>query len=255
MPVEREFLDFQQPALVSAAHYLIDRATSGDRELDLSQFLVVTPGGQAGRRLEELLVESAAKRSQPLRPPPVVTVGALPEQLYRSLQPCADDATQLLAWAAAVADVPREQLAPFFPVLPAVDDTLGWLALAEILHRLHIEFGAELLDFSDVPRRSVDVATFDEAERWQMLGDIQSRYLQRLDAIGLCDRQTARRRAVDEDLCKTDRQVVLIGAVDLNRAQRRMIDQVADRTTALVFAPQSWAAVRRLRLRRPGPLA
>src|SRR5262249_46501494 len=37
--------------------------------------------------------------------------------------------------------------------------------------------------------------------------------------------------------CRTERRIVLVGLVDLNRAQRQMLDQVAAQVTALVFAP------------------
>ena len=42
--------------------------------------------------------------------------------------------------------------------------------------------------------------------------------------------------------CRTDRDIVLVGTVDMDRSQRAMLDQVADRVTALVFAPDEQMA-------------
>ena len=53
--------------------------------------------------------------------------------------------------------------------------------------------------------------------------------------------QTARQVAIDRKECRTEARVVLIGAADLNRSQRMILDQVADRVTALVFAPEELA--------------
>ncbi|HTU24270.1 MAG TPA: PD-(D/E)XK nuclease family protein, partial [Pirellulales bacterium] len=49
---------------------------------------------------------------------------------------------------------------------------------------------------------------------------------------------TARLYAIKHRECTSDRDIVLVAAVDLDRSQRAMLDQVADRVTALVFGPQ-----------------
>jgi hypothetical protein len=41
--------------------------------------------------------------------------------------------------------------------------------------------------------------------------------------------------------CTLDDDIVLLGMVDMNQTLRRMLDQVADRVTALVHAPPAWA--------------
>ena len=47
--------------------------------------------------------------------------------------------------------------------------------------------------------------------------------------------------AVRQRECTSPREIFLVGAVDLNRTLRQMLDQVADRVTALIFAPEDWA--------------
>ena len=209
--------------------------------MDLSGFLVVLPVASAGRRLEEILVQRAVDRALPLVPPDIVTVGHLPERLYHPAKPIADDGTLKLAWTEAIRRTDRAKLAPFFPVLPAEDEIVGWMAAAEVIDRLHVELAAERLDFAQVSQRGAKLAAFNEANRWKLLSQIQERWLHRIEELGFNDKHAARRSAIDERRCTTERQLVLVATVDLNEVQRAMIDQVAAQTTALVFAPQAWA--------------
>ena len=74
MPITRKFIDWSQPALPAVADYL--RQQYGrDNILDLDQVVLVFPGGRAGRRLLEVLVEQAAQHDLILLPPHLRTVG------------------------------------------------------------------------------------------------------------------------------------------------------------------------------------
>src|SRR5687767_4420577 len=101
MPLLREFLDWRQPALQSAAQY-VRRRFGKSHELDLSGVLVVVPGGRAARRLLEILVALAEDHGLLLTPPPIVTPEKFPETLYEAKWPFADELTQRLAWAHAL---------------------------------------------------------------------------------------------------------------------------------------------------------
>src|SRR5437879_1078757 len=99
-PVQREFLEWDQPALPEAARRLAARYRQG-RTLDLGRAIVVVPGKRAGRRLLELLAFLAEDENLRLTPPDVVTESRLPEMLYTPKQPFATDVVQDLAWAQA----------------------------------------------------------------------------------------------------------------------------------------------------------
>ncbi|MEZ6068489.1 MAG: hypothetical protein R3B90_22875 [Planctomycetaceae bacterium] len=62
-----------------------------------------------------------------------------------------------------------------------------------------------------------------------------------MDELELWDKQTARLFAIKHEECRTEKRIVLVGAVDLNQAVRRMLDQVAERVTACIHAPESQA--------------
>src|SRR5690606_9607221 len=113
--------------------------------------------------------------------------------------------------------------------LPHDGDVDGWVALGELLWKLHRELAADQLDFADIVREGEAVAGFGERGRWQALHDAQREYLAILDELELWDRQTARLVAIDQKECQTDRDIVLVGTVDLNRTARAMLEQVADR--------------------------
>lgn len=240
MSIARTFLDWSRPALPSVVAYLRDQFRRG-AEWDLDNVVLVVPGGRAGRALIELLVTEAAARDLTLFPPRHCTMGALPELLYESKRPFASDLVQQLAWIQAVRDVGPESCQPLIPHLPLPTDYAGWMKLGSLLQRQHRELSADALDFAAVARRGKAVPGFQEADRWLLLSEVQKRYLTILDGLGLWDLQTARLFAIDHRLCRTDKQIVLVGTSDMNVAMRRMLDQVADHVTALVHANQSEA--------------
>jgi RecB family exonuclease len=240
MPIKRHFLDWSSPALPAAAEYLISRCGHG-QALDLSQVIIVAPGSRAGRRLLEILVQRAAEASLRLTPPEIVTEGRVPELLYTPKRPFADELTQKLAWADALRSMPPEERQPLLPHPPASNDTSRWLELGDLLRRVHLELAADGLDFAHVLARGPKVAGFAEQDRWSVLREVQAAYLRRLDELQLWDVQTARLVAIQQREIATDKDLVVLGAVDLNTTLRQMLDLVADKVTALVHAPQQLA--------------
>lgn len=234
MPITRKFFDWHLPALPQVVDWLC--ATHRRQGLvDLDDVLLVVPGRRAGRRCEDLLLEKTNGR---FAPPRIVTLGELPEELYEPQKPFACDLTQRLAWADALSRLPREALETLLKNVPEPGDLERWLALGTLLARHHTDLAADGLDFRHVAERGGDLPGFDEHDRWAVLRAAQEKYLERLDQLGLWDQQTARLVAIERRECHTDRQVLLLAAVDINRAPRQMLDQVADRVTALIHAPE-----------------
>jgi ATP-dependent helicase/nuclease subunit B len=238
--IRREFLGWDQPALPEAARRLAAQYRQG-RTLDLGPVIVVVPGQRAGRRLQELLAFHAEDEKLRLTPPEVVTEGQLPEKFYTPKLPFANDLVQDLAWAQALRDLPPEKRRHVVPHPPAAADVLRWLAVGKVLRLLHVELAADGLNFAEVHKKGPTLANFIEAERWAALVEVQKRYLQLLEGQQLWDIQTARLKAVAFPEIKADRDVILLGAVDLNKTLRNMLDLIAERVTAYVVAPESLA--------------
>ncbi len=174
-------------------------------------------------------------------PPQIVTPGRLPELLYVPQKPWAGELVQRLAWAKVLRETDAARLPALLHRPPEPDDLPGWLALARMLAQLHVELSADGLNCRDILQHGRELESFNESERWELLAELEDRYLKVLDDLSLWDIQTARLVAIRQRECRTERRIVLVGVVDLNHSLRQMLDQVAAHATALVFAPQKLA--------------
>ena len=240
MAITRHFLDWNKPALPAAADYLISRYANGN-QLDMSKVILVFPGRSAARRMLELLVQRGSPKWPALVPPRMTTFNQFPELLYPLQQKLADDLTQLLVWRKALYAVQPHEIRAALPNRPDENSVSSWLALCESLRKQHNELAADGMEFDEVHLKLVELGNTEEAERWKALRRIQAEYLMQLDDLNLWDRQAARLVAVQQNECRTDSDIILIGTVDMNRIIRQMLDQVADRVTAIVHAPESEA--------------
>ncbi len=208
MSIDRVFLDWGRSALHRVADYLAqDHRQAG--QFDLGGVIVAVPGGRAGRRFLEVLVEWAERKRCALVPPRIVTVGRLPEMLYQARKPFASHLVQQLAWVQAVRGCDSAVCRQFLPSLPDGSNLADSLALGDMLARLHRELAADALDFHAVADCGVRLPGFREQARWQALAEIQRQYLQALDLLDLWDLQTARLFAIRHGECRTDARIVL----------------------------------------------
>ncbi len=233
----RVFLGLQQPPLISAAQWIVSHAIGQDSQsqgLDLAGYLLVLPTHRSTERLLQLLVREATGRGLTLIPPQIITVGQLPECLYVAEKQLANDLAQQLAWSQALAQAPDEELR-CLTGRSEVEDLQDWQPLATLISRLHTRLANDIWSFRSVAREVKKDPGFlkEEADRWDALNAMQQRYYTILHGVDLWDRQAARNYAAagllkaDEIRCQTDKQIVLIGAADLNRSVSEMVRQVA----------------------------
>ena len=236
--IQRTFLGWDRPVLHSAVDFLEKKHLRGN-EWNLNSVLLVVPGSMAGRRLELLLAERASQSNYVLRPPRILTLGELPEELYHAKLPFAEPLTQVMAWVQVLRKMPIQDLQPLLFEVPDSDYLGPWMDLGRLLASLHRELASDLLDFSDVATKLKGTA---EESRWQVLSKLQRRYLDVLHEAGLWDVQSARRFALEHhEVTNTDTEIILIGTVDLNRAQREFLAAIAPNVQALVGAPTAFA--------------
>ncbi len=240
MGITRKFLNWSEPALQTAVELLVEKYRR-EGLVDLDQTVIAFPGSRAGRRFLEILVRYCEERTLVLIPPSIKTVGQLPELLYDPQRPFASELVQQLAWVHALRSEGRRKLTRIIPALPDEDDVPRWLDLGRIFWRLHREMAAEGLNFQHVVDSGWQRSGLREKNRWKLLGDIQRHYLDILDHFELWDMQTARLFAIEHQECRAEVDIVLVGASDMNRAFRLMLDQVAERVTAFVYAPPELA--------------
>ena len=236
--IQVDYLGWSRPILHAACDYLQKQYTRGNK-WDMDQCLVVLPGGFAGRRLAQLMATRASEQSLVLRPPEMLTIGTLPEKLYSAKLPFASDLEQVLAWTKVLRAADHELLKPLLFEVPDSAELRPWMDLARILSTLHRELASDLVDFDDVV---AELKETPEEVRWKVLSKLQRDYLDELHLAGLWDIQSARRFAIDNNEVSTNHEVILVGAVDLNRAQRRFISKVVDSVRVLIGAPESYSA-------------
>ena len=240
MAIPRTFLDWSNPALPQAADWLIRQGRMMSH-VDLSDTIVVVPGKRAGRRLLELLIERTRDHGGRFSRPTVTTVGALPELLYEPKFPFASELVQRLAWTHALRQTDCRELSRVIPQLPDDSDDARWLELGELLSKQHRELAADGLNFADVAEKGVK----REAVRWSVLRKVQETYLRLLDDLGLWDLQTARLFAIEhqefaaESSLRASASIVLLGTVDMNIATRQVLEQISERVSVLIHAPES----------------
>ena len=234
---QRVFLGLEQPPLISAAEWLAKQYHSESaigQTLDLSDALVVLPTARSKQRLLQLLVDAAEKRSLILRPPHMMTIGALPEHLYVAERPLASELTQHIAWVRAIEQTPAEELKPLLGDQESIDSA-DFQSLASVVSKLHIRLANDIWSFNSVRRYvAEDKKGFlaNEVSRWEALTGIQQRYYKLLAEENLWDKFGARNYAAagllraNEIRCSTDREIILVGCADLNRSTSEMVRQV-----------------------------
>ncbi|QDV25065.1 PD-(D/E)XK nuclease family protein [Aureliella helgolandensis] len=233
----RTFVGWDSAVLPNVVDRLLQRFTEGVL-CDLRELLIVLPGGLACRRLNELLALKAQAAGIILYPPKAVTSGALPEQLYIAKLPFASDFVQQLAWVRALKRLPAEQMRHIVPAPPAAGAVQQWLELGRMLSGVHRELASDCHDFQLIAER---LAGHPEGPRWQAMQAVQQEYLHELDGLKLWDIQTARLCALRFNEAQTDRQILVVGCVDLNATQRGFLEGVSERVEVWIAAPETLA--------------
>ena len=233
---KQTFITWRQPALRAVVDFAC-AAYERNGLVDLSRVIIVTPGARAGRRFLELLAEKTDGRNIA---PQLATPGDLPERLYQLKRPLADELTQQFAWVEALRGLKEEEIRSIVGQPPPDGDIQAWLALSELIGKVHRELAADLKDFNHVAALPV-IQSARETKRWTALATAQQRYLVILDDLRLWDRQTARLVAIEHREPATDCDIFLIGLADMNGTLWAMLQQVADRVHVFIHAPEDLA--------------
>jgi len=230
---ERHFLGWHAPLLPQAARFLCDRHAT-DGTLDLGRTVCVLPTSLAVSKLRGLLEAIANERGLAIELPAIMTVGALPGQLFRSTLPLASEFEQTLAWAAAIEKLGAEDLRPLIPT--AADSLEARIDLGSILRGLHEDLAANHRSFADV---ATAAEADNERKRWQTLEVLYAQYLAELNRAGMADPHAAFAEAIAAGSVQSDKTIVLIGTSDLSPVNSAALATLDSPIVALVAAPES----------------
>ena len=290
LSARRHFVDWSDPALPGAARILLERgadgektgegradrqvggggdgptAGAGDRErvggahgptaatttgvLDLSELLVILPGGRAGRRLLELLLDGAEARGRALRPPRIATLGALPEILFPPVRPEPGPLVERRVWAEALRDLPPQGLELLLSRPPARGALSRWMGLGRLVRDLQRTVGAEGHTFADVARACQEGLLFNDEERWALLARAQRQVRAVWRREGVEDTETRRERilAGEEEAAGAggfSGELWLVGVAEMSGLVRRVLSRAVGegrvKLHAIVHAPATLA--------------
>jgi RecB family exonuclease len=245
------FLGNDKPLLHRAADYLIDRFYQQGR-LDFRHVILTLQEQRAINRLEEILAERAEEIDCAWYPPEFLAIGTLPERFYELKKPIANELTQYFAWLVAIDQLDDEHpdlLRRLIPSPPDRGNLEARLAMGRMFAKLHRELAAGTLDFIHVADLCRKLNIGYETSRWEALDQLQKKYLARLDSLGIWDVQSARLYALEHvkefepqqsQFQQEGTQILLIGVVDMNLAQKEMLRHFGDFVTSLIFAPEHW---------------
>ncbi|MDR3108863.1 MAG: PD-(D/E)XK nuclease family protein [Planctomycetaceae bacterium] len=261
--MQLQFINWDKPLLHSAAEFILRQPDSVKRDrVDLRNVTLAFSGERARNRFEEILIDCVETFSEDnglmpdWYPPELITFGSLPDMFYEQKLPIANSLTQQFAWITVIEDMfdgdaeTRNDLLSLLPTLPDRDNLQARLALGDMFAKLHRELSSEDLTFDDVAARCKMPEV--EAERWNVMSQIQQRYRNKIDSLKVWDIQMARQFAIkhQEDdefdriknrFKRENRRFYLVGLVDMNRLQKDILKKFSEFITPLVFAPETLA--------------
>jgi len=241
MPITRHFLNWDRSILEAAGDFLM--AQAGDDLLDLSDWLVIVPTRNAGRRLREVLAHLADEQGKGILPPQVV-----PPEFLLSLisEPrkghTAKPEESLLAWTNTLLKAKLRSYGNLFPVEPVAQDFQWAMGTAQGLTELRRtlgESGLEIEDVLNLVRRDLE-----EMDRWRELARLEKGFKQQLAKQNLIDVQTVRKlQASSPEMPEGISRIAIIGTPDpvplTLKVLRTLSDQIP--TEVLIFAPDAMA--------------
>lgn len=238
--VERVWLGWESGVLRRAAEALLDCADADVLgALDLSDWIVVTPGARAGRTLLAMLVEAARERSVSVVPPLMTTPGEIGPVLLRpSGIPIGEYASSLL-WSGALRSFDRAELEPLLRTPPEKRDVAGWTAIGDLLAGHHQTLAGDLLDFADVAAVLASEGRPDEAVRWTTAAEVQRRYTSLVSEADMIDLPHEIHRLLKSGGSeRIGLKIALVGVTELSAASRESIRACAAACTAFIAAPE-----------------
>ncbi|RMG42722.1 MAG: PD-(D/E)XK nuclease family protein [Candidatus Dadabacteria bacterium] len=237
MNIKCVYCGYKRPILESTVNYLTEQLRSN--LLDLSDTLVVVPGGRAGRRLKERLALYARDNNIVLIPPQIKTAGLFPEELYKTGYPLATQQESLLAWAEALRGLDSKSLVLLAGEGSERAGISELIPMARTVSSLWRELSGAGLDFKSAGERINALGGAPPDPRWEILEEVFSEYLSVLHKNSLEDRDLARKAALAEKNLHFDGKIVLSSVRDLTFIQKEMLRALDSPVASLVFAEES----------------
>ncbi len=233
----RHFIDWAEPLLPRAAAWLLERAPKDPIGRDLSDVLVVVPGGRASRLLTGFLVDLAEERSEAVAPPETTTPRGMVDRLAGSGGRDAPEIARLLAWSRALLEASEEEVVGLWG--RRLESEAVRRRFAKMIGSLSDELAQARLRLGDVEARLGD-APPEEAPRWRVLGSLQRRYEARLLEGDLVDPLLSAMDRVERgEFSAGTARLVLVGVTELTPLERGAIVASGATVETVTHAPET----------------
>jgi len=247
----RYFLGWDQPALDSAAQWILDRFLQ-NLELDLSEIHFVLPGRRGARALLGNLVDLCELKGIVLIPPitmtpleiPAATIGQSGEvEGSAGLGQHASKLSRKLAWIQALQAHDPGMLESVLPNPPETQDLGHWIGIGGWIAGIADELCDAGLRMSETAALGAQVLDESESDRWSVLGEVQEAYEEILTGLGIVDDRLVTLDHVFGDDTSTlcSRRFICIGLPELGSTARGAIERAGCEIDSLIFAPKSLA--------------
>ncbi len=234
------YIPITEPCLSGVADLLIkNHCRSGN--YDLSNVMVVLPGGRAGRRLLEIICEKLPHKKSIFSPPSFSTPGKFCE-LFIELEAkinIASDIDEIFAWISALH---KEKDALETLLNRPVPENYNFLTLAQTLRQIYIELSGDLVSFEDVAATTSENPR--EYERWSALNRIFCSYIDILKSNNISDKGVAVNQAVQStksvDKSIFPGYIYVVGVVDMFGRFRAALNYLSDKVTIISHGEKDW---------------
>ena len=235
------FLGWNRSFLPAVLEYLRSSDLDADAG-DMSSVILVTPGREAGRRLQDLFAEPENVDSTPTPDslPRFITQGELGTELYEPTLVQANSIQETVARVASMAEH-EDLVRTVIPPYNANSDVASRVRLAGDLNQLESDLAGADITCEAASKISADKFDVEDERRWHALADLNRAQGATLARAGLCAKHTSGCEGWSPaDIRK--KVFVLVACVDLNKATQRKLRETDAQIVVLIWAPEGCAS-------------
>ena len=183
MPLSQHYLDWNRPLIPQVRERLLSHIDGNQAPIDLSQWILIVPTNQSGRHLLEALADNAITQSKGLLSPKIFTPVQFLENGMASFNR-ANEAHCTSAWIEVFKSCSISEINAIFPQITHLENSFI-LSSAQRFFKLKNEIGAEGMSIKKLAEKcqKMDI----EAEKWQQMAQLESKYLRVLKEKKLID--------------------------------------------------------------------
>ena len=225
-------LPWDQPILSSAVDWLLADQTEGC--VDLTNFWLLLPTRQSGRRLRDALTWACRDRGGLFLPRTGTPFQLLQQSTTSDIAP---KVACLGHWTRVLQEPVVEQCPSLFPSLPDNRDFSWRRKMAGMLHDLRGALVEGDWSYAEVAASKI---CEEEPARWHDLARLESIYLQRLKQFGLMDLHDSQRTAARNPESHGMQRVVLLGVTDATPLVQLALEGLLDsglKVQVVIFGP------------------